>query len=584
LNYLTEKLLLKFSDASAGGVAAFGVVAAFFSALAAVLFAAAALKQFFMRREVPDLNSPGMESLDMKGPIADKGPAADKGPIADALHRSDISLSTASSVAAAVILISLILLSYLKLHQYYTLETGAFDHGLESNVAWNTGHGNGFYGSLHDKNYLGSDHFSPIQVITGTLFYLWEDAAMLLLLQVAGIALSAAALYRLALSITGYRLLSLLFLPLFLFNPYLHMVNRFDYHPVALALPAYLWALYFLQAGRMPWFIVAVFVSFSTIEKAPLDIAGLAAFMCLKRDTRRAGAVLLLSSVALFFLEIKLIMPFYNDGKSMMHFYRYGNLGSGLGGIAVNLLKHPMVFLEQSFLNALKMESLFYLVTAFGFLPLLAGLPLMTVFAPIMGNLLSGYDGQWQFKFHYTATMTPFLLFASIHGAANLMRIMGRRYGGQRAGAAACYLVSAFAMLNLAASILLVPYPGGRRGESSDIDEFLRIKGGFDKRAAVCAQSPLVPHLAMRKYVYVIDIHGQQKKCKTAEYIVFDLFAGFWPFDTHEKYMAEVADVLRDKAFGVEHEAHGVIVLRKGHSRTQNARVLEYVEGLRRGP
>jgi uncharacterized membrane protein len=202
-----------------------------------------------------------------------------------------------------------------------------------------------------------------------------------------------------------------------------------------------------------------------------------------------------------------------------------------------------------------------------------------------MGNLLSGYDGQWQFKFHYTASVIPFLLYASIHGAANFRRITGRRYGGQRAGAAACYLVSAFAMLNLAAVLLFVPYPGGRRGEASDIAEFMRIKGGFDKRAAVCAQSPLVPHLAMRKYVYLFDSNtAKQIKCKTAEYVVLDTQAGFWPFDTNEKYLAEVVNVLGDKTFGVEHAAHGVIALKKGRSRTQNAKALEYVESLRRRP
>jgi uncharacterized membrane protein len=356
------------------------------------------------------------------------------------------------------------------------------------------------------------------------------------------------------------------------------MVNRFDYHPVALALPAYLWALYFMETRRAPWFIAAVLIALMTTEKAPLDIAGLAAFMCLKKDMRRAGIVLLVFSIVLFVLEIKVIMPFYNDGKGMMHFDRYDNLGKGLDGIVLNLVKNPMLFLRESFLHAGKMESLVLLSMSCGFLPLSGGLALVTVVAAAMSNLLSGYDGQWQFKAHYSASVLPFLLYASLCGASNIRNMLGRRFGAQRAGAAVRYLVAAFSMLNLTAVLLFVPYPGGR-GEAADVGEFLRIKRGFDKRAAVCAQSPLVPHLAMRKYVYMFDTDRGQKRTMPAEYIVFDVMAGFAPYGTREDLLEQVADVLRGKTFGVEYAAQGVIVLKKGHERSQNAVALEYVEG-----
>ena len=113
-------------------------------------------------------------------------------------------------------------------------------------MAWNTLHGHFFHSSLQNINYLG-DHFSPIHFVLSPMYFLWENAATLLILQSVGIGLASIALYLLTLEKLAQKWLAPVMAILFLFNPYLHRISTFDFHPIALAIPIFLWMLYCLE-------------------------------------------------------------------------------------------------------------------------------------------------------------------------------------------------------------------------------------------------------------------------------------------------------------------------------------------------
>ena len=125
---------------------------------------------------------------------------------------------------------------YVRLVQHNIFQTSAFDLGIHASVAWNTAHGRLFYDSLRDINYL-ADHFSPIYLLLFPIMRLFTPAKALLVLQSASLFLAFPAVYLLGRRFTHSRLVSVGIAFLFLSMPYLHQINNFDFHPVALAVP-----------------------------------------------------------------------------------------------------------------------------------------------------------------------------------------------------------------------------------------------------------------------------------------------------------------------------------------------------------
>ena len=79
--------------------------------------------------------------------------------------------------------------------------------------------------------------FLPIHFVLSPFYFVWENAATLLILQSVGIGLASTALYLLTLEKVPQKWLALVMTIFFLFNPYLHRISTFDFHPIALAIP-----------------------------------------------------------------------------------------------------------------------------------------------------------------------------------------------------------------------------------------------------------------------------------------------------------------------------------------------------------
>src|SRR5439155_530553 len=91
---------------------------------------------------------------------------------------------------------------------------------------------------------------SPIHLLLAFIYRLWESAVTLLIVQSVGIGLAATALYLLTLKYFNRRWPAIAMTILFLVNSYLHQVSTFDFHPIALAIPIFLWLLYFIERER----------------------------------------------------------------------------------------------------------------------------------------------------------------------------------------------------------------------------------------------------------------------------------------------------------------------------------------------
>lgn len=316
-----------------------------------------------------------------------------------------------------------LVISLLKVQQHLVLQTSAYDLAIQSSVAWNTSQGRLFFDAIQGMNYLG-DHFSPIHVALAPLYRLWPSPLCLMVLQSAGFGLAAVAVYRLALRHVGSVSAAFLAMLLFLLNPYLHEISAFDFHPVALAVPIFLWLLDCLETGRMTAFVLLALTA-ATVEETLLPpLAGVGLYVFFLHPRRRwLGLGLAVCAAGFFVVELGLLMPYFLGEDRLTHLHRYANLGGSIGEIVAAVCRDPLLVVRELVTPAEKPQALGALLLSVGFLPLLAPLQLLLAVIPILQVQLTSYEVQWSFSLQYSATALPFLVFAAVHGLARVRRV-----------------------------------------------------------------------------------------------------------------------------------------------------------------
>jgi uncharacterized membrane protein len=461
-------------------------------------------------------------------------------------------------LCAAMLVVFGLVVSALKLWQYRLLQTAAYDHGIQANVSWNVAHGYGFVSSIQNMNYLG-DHFSPIHAATGLLFHLWESPAVLLLLQTWALVLGGWGVYRLARLTLRDGTLSLALTALYLLNPHLHWLSRFDYHPVALAVPVLIWMLVAMCRGRWGWFFALACVGVTIKENVPLAVAGVGAMLCLVRGRRLVGGLTLLSSLAAFALVL-LAMSHFNPGDANTHIGRYANLGADEGEILTAPLRCPQLLWTETVGDPLKAKSLLALLLTVGLLPLLGGVAIVPLIGPVGWNLVSDYGHMWRLSVQYSANILPFLFFASAVGLGRLNRWIGDR------GGRTWQRVAIGVLLGLAAawSVWRMPtYVDDQPPSREAVAAFHRMRGRIGPEDAVLASRRLVPTLSARHDIRRIE-PGDPRGADGVDWIVFDVNAWPWPFDTPGDYRRALLVLMDDSDFGVVEYQNGIALLGRG--------------------
>jgi len=464
-------------------------------------------------------------------------------------------------------------------------------------VAWNTTHGFLFYDSIQKINYLG-DHFSPIHLVLAAVYRLWENAATLLIIQSIAIGLAATALYLLSLKCFNRKWPAIAITILFLFNPYLHRVSTFDFHPIAFAIPIFLWMLYCIESERYIS-VVALALLAVTVEETLLPpLVGLGVYIALfHKRWRGLGLIIAILSTGYFVLELTIWMPFFLKEARLTHIGRYANLGGNtLDEIVFSLLKNPFIFFREMVVPFQKVTSLGALFLSVGFLPLLAPRQLILLVLPISSILVSGYwPSQWHFVGQYSSTSLPFLFFGAVYG---LRRLHGlpQRLSTARASLWSPPMVKAVCI----AFVLFIGYNLYRspryveRWSKMHVEAIQGLMREIPQTASVCANQNFIPHLINRRDVSVFageciagfkrlngDSHdvvetlplprvgstrfkGWTWDIHDAEYVLVELKGKdgrvTWPLSMEESPQA-VADILQSKAYSVLKEREGVALL-----------------------
>ena len=389
--------------------------------------------------------------------------------------------------------------------RHRAFQTGRFDLGNMVQAVWSTAHGHplAVTGLRGDEISRLAAHFDPILVAFTPLWLVWPSPDSLLVAQAIAVALGALPVFWLARKHLRSERAGLGFALAYLLYPPTQWLTLNEFHPVALACPLLLFALWYLDQGRVLPFAVFALLAATTKEEIGLVVAALGLWYALAHGRRYQGAAILAGGIGIALIAIELVIPHFNRAGSSSFFSRYSEVGGSPGGILRTAVTDPWRVVTTA-ATGRGLGYLARLVLPLGLLALAAPLLLLAALPELALNLLSAAPTQTSIRFHYTAGLIPMLVAATVVGAGRLARDRPQRAFHFATGA----LVLAVASNYFLGAIPLWRYfPGGEQHQATAAHvtrhdrlaaEALRLIPG---RAVVSATNSLGAHLSARRRV-----------------------------------------------------------------------------------
>lgn len=324
--------------------------------------------------------------------------------------------------------------------RYTSYHADAFDLGNMDQAVWNTLHGHPFRFTNRGIDWQGPPtrlglHIEPILLLIAPLYLIHSGPETLLALQSVALALGSIPLFLLARRrLPDLPLIGAAFVAAYWCCPQLLGEALWDFHPVALATPLLIAAVYALDARRYGWFAIAAALAAMTKEDVALSVIPLGLYIWLWQGRPRIGQAVIAAAAVWTALCFFVILPHFNGGASGGNFFwqRYSWMGSSAGEATTNVLTHPWLLLGAIFLNAAKRGYLAAVLRIGGGMSLLAPWIWLAALPELAVNLLSTHPEQYSSFFQYNAMLVAYLFAGGILGVAYLYELRRRAERGIR--------------------------------------------------------------------------------------------------------------------------------------------------------
>lgn len=441
--------------------------------------------------------------------------------------------------------------------RHRAFDTGRFDLGNMVQAVWSTAHGHVLQvTNLHGAQVsrLGA-HVDPILVAFAPLWWIWPSPTLLLTAQALAVALGALPLFWLARKHTGSSRAALGFALAYLIFPATEWLTLNEFHPVALACPLLLFAIWYLDEDRLLPFAFFAVLAALTREEIPLVIAGLGIWYAIAHRRWVPGGAIAAAGVAATAIDVQVVIPHFNHGVGSSFFHRYDRVGGSAAGIVKKAFTDPGRLISVAFDHE-GVHYLLHLLLPVAGLALLSPLLLVALVPELALNLLSSVDAQRSIHFHYVAGEIPILFAAAAMGAGRL---------GRWAGTAATILVVAAVLGNY----LLGPMPlwrfvpGGStvQAKYGRVNRHDRIADRelnlIPSAAPVTSTNSLGAHLSERRRIFSFPYLGG------ATWVIVDLTRPSLGDHNDKKGLKPIAELRRNHRFRLVSSADGVLVFRR---------------------
>ena len=498
------------------------------------------------------------------------------------------------------------------LRRYSTFHADAFDLGNMDQAVWNTLHGHPFRFTNRGEDWYGPPtrlgiHVEPIILLIAPLYLIHSGPETLILLQTVALALGAIPLFLLARRrLPSMPLVGAAFVASYLIAPELLGSAMWDFHPVALATPLLLTAIWALDARRYGWFVAAAILAAMTKEDVALALIPLGLYIAFGQRRRLLGFSTVALSILWVYLCFAVILPHFNGGSSggNNYWYRYAWLGRTPRAAIVNTVTHPWIPFTYVLGDAGHRAYLLMLGATGGGFGLFAPFLWLSALPEVAVNVLSSHAAQYSGFFQYNAMTLPFLMGASVYGVSAWYRrrmlheegIAGPPRPAKPSPAGSLWRVAASRLRWLAqcayrlwdATLRRIPLPSRFIGSvvviwllltaslnlttaNPRFDAFWHsgdapasaqaqmdaLLAQVPANASVAASDSLDPHLSDRYTIYLMpDPLSYQ-----AEYVAIDLQSATQYHQEADDYMFDV--MLKSGHYQVMGTAAGIVLLRR---------------------
>jgi len=466
---------------------------------------------------------------------------------------------------ALVVLVLLILghaiaYGWLATQRHDRFNSTGFDLAIKEQVIWNTLHGRFFASSPEVENAF-ADHFQPVMLALLPLYAVIPSPKLLLWIQVIGLAVGAMPLYLLARRRLDSPWLALAVAAAYLLYPAIGFIERFDFHPEALAIPAFIAAYEAFDRDDLRAASLWLLVPLLSKENLGFSVAAFGLYAALKERVlfhQRvrfglvwAGVGLVVSSATMFWL-----IPALRQGPSDT-LARYGWLGEGPGQIALTLISQPGTVC-QTLAEPNRALYLLQLLLPIGFLPLL-GLPELLLAAPGLAiNVLAQHHCQAEIYCQYTVPIVPFMFIAAVFGMYRLKNWLGQRW---------LFRIIGLAVVPLTVLSLVIdnPFTEGKElppplAELPNAEAVCQALATVPPKASVVTTNAYAPHLARREGLYIVGIPAQRDPPPDPDVVFINLYdQRFMVCEQYREYFSQL-DIDR---YGVIFRDRGLIVVQR---------------------
>ncbi len=369
---------------------------------------------------------------------------------------------------------------------------GGFDLGIFDEVVWHYSRFETPASSVKGLETIWGDHFSPILMLLAPLYWLWEDARMLLLAQAVLLAVAAVPIFLACERRVGRRP-ALALAASYLAFWGVQAALAVDVHEVAFAPAIIAGLLLAIQRRRWRWYAGLVLALLAVKEDQAILVVFLGLYVATLGERRR-GALTAVAGIAWYFAATRGIIEAHNPAG--FSYWSYEAFGSGPVSAVGGVLSDPAQALRTFVDSSVKRHTLALLLLPFLGLCLLSREVILL--APLLAErFLSSNVSYWGTEAHYTLASVAVLVVGAAGGLATSSRLLPERRRRVLVGAGA----GAMLLLNVAVATGF-PLGGLRRATfyarapvwaAAD-----RALAAIPPRASVAAQDALIPRLTHR--------------------------------------------------------------------------------------
>jgi uncharacterized membrane protein len=431
---------------------------------------------------------------------------------------------------------------------YVVFSTARADLGTMVQAIWNTQHGHPletttFNGAQVDR--LGT-HVDPFLLLFVPLLWIWSSPLLLPVVQALAVASGALPVFWLARKHLGSSRAGVQFAFAYLLFPATQF-NAFtiaaSFHPMSMAVPLVLYAIWFLDEDRLLAFSLVALLAFTTNEVVPLAVGFLGIWYAVRKRRRAVGLSIFGVGLAVTLFDFLWVIPHFSPRGVNPFADRYRAVGGTPTGIAHKLVSDPGAFVH-AVASGHKATFVGLLVIPFLGLCLLEPLLFLAALPALAIDLLSSWGNQTSIGYEDTAAIVPFVVAASIFGAA---RFKGR---GRRLS---LWVLAAVAIVAIYSPIYFIGRDVRALGSAS-VSTKSRALSLIPGGVPVAASNELGSHLSKRRYIYTFPY------VRRSRWIIVDINDSTSQVPGFRRYVRQYES---DKTWRIVFSANGVDVLHK---------------------